>query len=127
MTRRMYGGTPGDYYADVNGIPVPFVSGTVWSAVTGGSQVTDLQDVTGAPTQYATADMFGGFRFYGPDHYTKPLWVQAPGGSLRYKTEPIDGQVIFLGTAGGCRIWGGTTFPTAGDGAQDGDYLFYEG
>lgn len=41
--------------------------------------------------------------------------------------DPHPQYTRMLGAAAGARIWGGATFPTAADGAQDGDYLFYEG
>lgn len=127
MARKLYGAGPGDYFADTSGVPVPNVSATVWTDRLGGQQVTDLLNSSGAPTAYCTADAFGQFRFYGPDNHTDELWVQSPGGLDRYRAAPVDGYAILLGGAAGARIWGGNTFPSSGDGAVDGDYLFYEG
>lgn len=43
------------------------------------------------------------------------------------RLDPHPQYARFVGQATGARFWGGNTFPTAADGAQDGDYLFYEG
>lgn len=41
--------------------------------------------------------------------------------------DPHPQYARFVGASVGARFWGGNTFPTAAQGAADGDYLFYEG
>ena len=91
MARKLYGASPADYFINPSdGTPLPGTVAQVFNAITGGSQVTDLQNSSGAAATTVTADQYGGFRFYGPDGYAGELWIQSPGGTLRYKAEPVD-------------------------------------
>lgn len=88
MARKLYGASPADYFIAADGSPVPGATANVYNAITGGSQITDLQNISLVAVTQVVADSFGGFRFYGPDGYTAELWVQAPGGTLRYRVDP---------------------------------------
>jgi lysophospholipase L1-like esterase len=48
----------------------PEAVGTVWDAAVDGTQITDLLDLTGAPTTTVEADSDGAVAFYGPDGVT---------------------------------------------------------
>jgi hypothetical protein len=61
----------------------PGQTATAWTAQTGGSQVTDLLDKTGAPATLVTADANGILDYSGPntDPETVALWLETvPGG-----------------------------------------------
>jgi hypothetical protein len=45
----------------------PGAVGTVWDSLTGGTQLTDLTDLTGGPITEVTADADGAVAFMGPD------------------------------------------------------------
>lgn len=88
MTRAFYGASPADFFIDSNGAPIGFATATVWSARTGGVQITDLLNASGTPVTFVTADVLGGFRFSGPDGTKNALWIQ--GVSVRYVVNPVD-------------------------------------
>ena len=78
--RTPYGGTGAEILTrvDAEGDLVPYPSAmTVWDSPTGGVQLTDLQDATGAPisavTQPASLEPI---RFFGPPDYRGALWVE---------------------------------------------------
>lgn len=54
---------------------------TVWDARTGGTQITDLQDLSGNPIATVASDTNGTIGFKGPDTTpdTVALWLEAPG------------------------------------------------
>lgn len=82
MARYLYAASPADYVVDGStGLPVPGAVVTVWTARTGGSQVTDLQTVDGSPITQVTADSAGFLAFYGPDGLTDNLWLYSGSGS----------------------------------------------
>ncbi|MFG2970914.1 glycosyl hydrolase family 28-related protein [Streptomyces sp. NPDC048288] len=73
MARHLFGGSPADYAAEKVGNQLllrPDAEGTVWDSLTGGTQITDLTDTTGAPITTVTADTDGAVTFYGPDGVT---------------------------------------------------------
>ena len=81
MARYLYAATPADYVVDTStGLPVPSAVVTVWTARTGGSQVTDLQDLSLATITQVTADSYGFIAFYGPDGTTDNLWISSGTG-----------------------------------------------
>lgn len=180
MARFLYAASPADYFIDAGGAPVPGARADVYAAQSGGVAITDLLDSSGTAATQVVADSFGGFRFSGPDGTNTDLWIQAPGGTIRYVVHPtlIGGRVAALeagatteaaaratgdtntlgqaatdaasaltahsqdpnahpgyavlrdsasGTVVGGTIWTGNTFPTAAQGAKDGDYLFFGG
>ncbi|MFS4103751.1 hypothetical protein [Streptomyces sp. PD-S100-1] len=73
MARHLFGGSPSDYAMERVGNQLlvrPAATGTVWDALTGGTQLTDLTDLTGNPITQVTADVDGAVTFYGPDGVT---------------------------------------------------------
>ncbi|MCZ4506933.1 glycosyl hydrolase family 28-related protein [Streptomyces sp. ActVer] len=79
----------------------PAAVGTVWTALTGGTQLTDLTTLTGTPITSVTADADGAVAFMGPDGVTS-LYVDF-GYAKRYAMAAIDtGGVLadFMGQGG---------------------------
>lgn len=71
--RHLFGGSTADYAMERVGNQLllrPGVTGTVWDAAVGGTQLTDLTDVSGAPTSSVVAAADGAVSFYGPDEVT---------------------------------------------------------
>jgi hypothetical protein len=71
LSRHLFGGSPADYAMEKVGSSLllrPEAVGTVWDSLTGGSQYTDLTDLTGTPVTTVTADEDGAVSFYGPDN-----------------------------------------------------------
>jgi hypothetical protein len=71
--RHPFGGSPADYAMERVGNQLlvrPGAVGTVWDALTGGTQLTDLTDLAGAPITQITADADGAVAFMGPDAVT---------------------------------------------------------
>lgn len=71
--RHLFGGSTSDYAMERVGNQLllrPGVTGTVWDAVTGGNQLTDLTDTTGLPVTTVVAAADGAVSFYGPDGVT---------------------------------------------------------
>jgi len=89
MARYLYAATPADYVVNAStGLPVPGAVVTVWTARTGGSQVTDLQTLAGGAITQVTADAQGFIAFYGPDAQNDVLWIYAGSGS-RLAVRPV--------------------------------------
>lgn len=113
MARLTFGGTGGDFVVSSTGAPMPGDTGTVWTARTGGSQVTDLRDVSGnalATSGVIVAGSYGEVIFQGPDDggATTALWVDF-GGGVRVLVKPTTAT----GGGGGS---GTVTSVTAGNG-----------
>ena len=90
MARNVYAATPADYVIDAGtGKPRSGVVVTIYDARTGGSQVTDLQDMSNGSQTTVTTDATGGFRFQGPDNEDDTLWASVPGNSNRYAIYPV--------------------------------------
>jgi hypothetical protein len=71
----------------------PDSDGTVWDAAEDGTQITDLLDLTGAPTTTITSDSDGAVAFFGPDGVTS-LYVDF-GYGRRYCLVAVDiGEVL---------------------------------
>src|ERR1043165_5236592 len=71
--RHLFGGSTSDYAMERVGNQLllrPGATGTVWDAVTGGTQLTDLTDLGGTPTASVIAAADGAVTFYGPDEVT---------------------------------------------------------
>ncbi|MFD8839868.1 hypothetical protein [Streptomyces griseofuscus] len=71
--RHLYGGSPADFAMQRVGNQLlvrPAAVGTVWDSAAGGTQLTDLTDLTGLPITSVTADADGAVTFYGPDGVT---------------------------------------------------------
>ena len=64
MARYLYAASPADYVVDATtGLPIPGAVVTVWSARSGGSQITDLQDLSGTAVASVTANAQGFYAF----------------------------------------------------------------
>lgn len=88
MARLLYGASAADYVVNATtGIPQAGVTVTIYTAVSGGSQVTDLLNSSQQAVTTVTTDSAGGFRFYGPDGTTATLWAST-GGGTRYAVQP---------------------------------------
>lgn len=96
MARHLFGGSPADFAMEKVGLNLllrPESDGTVWDAAEGGTQITDLLDLTGAPTTTITSDSDGAVAFYGPDTVTS-LYVDF-GYGRRYCLVAVDiGEVL---------------------------------
>lgn len=93
MARTPYGGDLASWqftFADSDGVTVQIDPGGVITVydVEGGTQITDLQDGTGAaiPGGLVEADSTGSFLFYPPEAYTGTLWL---------RSEDEDGNVFW--------------------------------
>ncbi|WP_405506322.1 glycerophosphodiester phosphodiesterase [Streptomyces cyaneofuscatus] len=71
--RHLFGGSTSDYAMEQVGDQLllrPGVTGTVWDAVAGGTQLTDLTDTSGLPITSVVAASDGFVAFYGPEDAT---------------------------------------------------------
>jgi hypothetical protein len=73
----------------------PAAVGTVWDALTGGTQLTDLTDLTGTPVTDVTADSDGAVSFFGPDAVTT-VYVDF-GYGRRYALAAVDTGAVLTG------------------------------
>lgn len=96
MARHSFGGSPADYAMERVGNQLlvrPAAIGTVWDALTGGTQLTDLTTLTGTPITQVTADADGAVYFMGPDGVTH-LYVDF-GYTKRFALAAVDtGEVL---------------------------------
>lgn len=101
--RHKFGGSPADHAMERVGMQLllrPDSVGTVWDAASGGTQVTDLTDLTGSPIATVTADSDAVVAFYGPDGVTD-LYVDF-GYGRRYIMAATDlGDILTTFTAQG--------------------------
>lgn len=80
--RYLYGSDGGAVVADADGDIQVARSGTVWTARTGGSQLTDILTLAGAPTGGSVVtDSLGRLAFQGPDNVIATLWWDSAGGT----------------------------------------------
>jgi hypothetical protein len=93
--RRAYGGSSGDFLTDARGNVESGGTGTVWTAQTDGTQITDLLTADGAActTISASASPEGMIQFQGPDDGTTVLWVDF-GTGTRVKMVATDGMTV---------------------------------
>ena len=89
MARNMYGATSADFTLTAGGRVVPGATLTVWSARTGGTQVTDLLDATSVACTTVTSGADGSVVFYGPNNEKSTLWLDSGQGS-RIAVRPVD-------------------------------------
>src|SRR5574343_75169 len=87
MARLLYGNSPADFTTAPTGRLLPGSVLTVWTAVTGGTQVTDLQYSLGNATTVVTSDEYALVRFYGPDGENDTLWLDG-GTGVRLLVRP---------------------------------------
>lgn len=81
MARNMYGATSADFTVTAAGRVVPGAVLTVWTARTGGTQVTDLLDADSVAATTVTSGGDGSVVFYGPDETRDTLWLSSGQGS----------------------------------------------
>lgn len=89
MARNMYGATSADFTLTAGGRIVPGAVLTLWSARTGGTQITDLTDVAGTAITSVTSGADGSVVYYGPDADKDTHWAQASQGS-RIAIRPVN-------------------------------------
>jgi hypothetical protein len=87
MTRFIYGGGGDGDIIKPTGVPYINATANVYDARTGGSQITDLQNMSGAGITIVTTDAFGQAIFYGPDNYIGTLWLDF-GSGVRWGLSP---------------------------------------
>jgi hypothetical protein len=75
MTRFIYGGGGDGDIIQPSGAPYANATASVYNARTGGTSVTDLQNMSGAAITTVTTDSYGQAIFYGPDAYIGVLWL----------------------------------------------------
>ena len=88
MARNMYGATSADFTLTAAGRVVPGAVLTVWTARTGGTQVTDLLDADSVAATTVTSGGDGSVVFYGPDETRDTLWLSSGQGS-RVAVRPV--------------------------------------
>lgn len=99
MARYLYGGTAADVTTTPAGQLVTGATLTgVWDSQSGGTQITDLQDATGAATTVVNSDAYGRVLFYGPDNDTRSFWLESNvGGRVLVRPAasimPADGSI----------------------------------
>ncbi|MBK8640612.1 MAG: hypothetical protein IPN92_20955, partial [Chromatiaceae bacterium] len=89
MARNMYGATSADFTLTSGGRVVPGSVLTIWSARTGGIQITDLLDVDSVACTTVTSAADGSVVYYGPDADKDTHWAQASQGS-RIAIRPVN-------------------------------------
>jgi hypothetical protein len=89
MARNLYGCTSADFTLTSGGRVVAGATATVWTARTGGTQITDLTDVDGGAITSVTSDADGGIRFYGVDGDKDAYWLDT-GTGARIAVRPVD-------------------------------------
>ena len=98
MARYLYGGTAADVTTTRSGQLVTGATLTVWDSQSGGTQITDLQDASGAATTVVKSDDYGRILFYGPDADTRSFWLESNvGGRVLVRPAasimPADGSI----------------------------------
>lgn len=114
MARRPFGGTTADVTLDTAGDVVVGASVTVWTAASGGSQITDLQTPAGVALVggVVTSDANGVISFLGPNDGTSTVYVDGGlGGRLLMESTDLASRVGTLEAGGG---GGGTPSGAAG-------------
>lgn len=93
MARHLFGGD----VAVVNetGDVLFGVTGTVWTAETAGTQLTDLLDVNGTPSILISTDTNGKYHFSGPDGVSE-VWVDFGRGRWRTSSADVVTRVTSL-------------------------------
>jgi hypothetical protein len=89
MARNLYGCTSADFTLTESGRVVAGATATVWTARTGGTQITDLTDLDGDAITSVTSDADGGIRFYGVDGDKDAYWLDT-GTGARIAVRPVN-------------------------------------
>ena len=103
MARNMYGATSADFTLTSGGRVVPGATLTIWSARTGGTQITDLLDVDSVATTTVTSDADGSIVYYGPNNDKTVHWADSGvGNRIAVRPTDITGDppVLSIGTVG---------------------------
>lgn len=117
MARYLYGGTAADVTTTQAGQLVTGATLTVWDSQTGGTQITDLQDATGAAATVVTSDAYGRVLFYGPDNDTRSFWLESnvggrvlvrPAASITPAANSVDTVHLINGAVTSAKILDGT-------------------
>ncbi len=109
MPRRPFGGG-GDavVFSHSTGNPMPFHTGTGWTQRSGGSQITDLADLSGAPLTELKTDAAGAIPpFLGPADGRDDLWVDLGSGRYQLLATDIGDRVEVLEGGGSGAISAG--------------------
>ncbi|MEU3289887.1 right-handed parallel beta-helix repeat-containing protein [Streptomyces longwoodensis] len=122
MARYEYGAGIGDFVVQpADGVwgVAPYAVVTFWSAASGGTQYTDLQDSAGQPATQITADQYGALpAFRGPDGITG-MWADAGGSSRAW----VEAHTVVAGSVksdSSVRDWFNVLdFGAKGDGVAD--------
>jgi hypothetical protein len=72
----------------MSGAPYANSVASVWDARTGGTRITDLQNISGSAVTSVTTDVYGQAVFYGPDNYIGVLWLDFGVGGVRWALSP---------------------------------------
>lgn len=103
MARNMYGATSADFTITSGGRVIPGAVLTLWTARTGGTQITDLLDVNSVATTTVTSASDGSVVYYGPNNDKTVHWADSGQGS-RVAIRPTDitgdPPVMSIGTVG---------------------------
>lgn len=120
MTRRRFAGDADSVLIDTTGRPIPGGAATLWTAQSGGTQVTDIRAADGV-TAIAGGLLYGTDSgllpmFYGPDGVNE-LWVDGGRGRLLLEATDLASrlaaiEVVLANTAaGGTVVLAPTTYP----------------
>jgi len=94
--RQLYGSDGGSVVTDADGDVQAGRPGTVWTARTGGSQVTDILTLADVPTGGdVVTDSLGRIAFKGPDGATATYWWDT-GGGTRWAVLPTQPDQIAM-------------------------------
>jgi hypothetical protein len=87
MARYLFGGGGDGDIVKPTGLPYTNASANVYNARTGGTAITDLQDIAGNAVASVVADANGQILFYGPDNFIGTLWLDF-GTGIRWALSP---------------------------------------
>jgi hypothetical protein len=87
VARFIYGGGGDGDIIKPTGVPYINAGANVFDARSGGSQISDLQNISGVAITSVTTDAFGQAIFYGPDNYIGVLWLDF-GSGVRWAVSP---------------------------------------
>lgn len=117
MTRFVYGGGGDTALVDTSGNILANTAAAVYSTRVGGSIVTDIISMAGAPLAgTVTSDAYGQFVFQGPDGYTATLWLQFSGQTIRWAVRPTNTDLAVVEELATGPTLKNTAFSTAATG-----------
>jgi len=90
MARQIYGADGSAQVVSTTGVPT-VAAATVYTARTGGTIVTDIQNLSNANLGgVVTPDARGQIIFQGPDNSTATYWLDFGDGGPRWGVRPVD-------------------------------------